>query len=358
MATIEGKLHLDHGVVVTLDCLGQTFTSTIDDLEVHLDFPRAEVIPRLPEEDGPPGDLLFIEPAWATDPWGWSSPHTNAPADSREWAIPLLTHWTSGDDQPTGAASVRTVRLWFNGTGDFSEDSALGTRVMQAKDAWLSRLSNWIECLARQQVSSRDDTKLRQRRTLDKVLWIEAGGSSQLLDIGSAGWFRYDAVDAMTAEGMANVLRLAADDTTPDLAWQLLRDAHHAHGYGEHRRAVVDAASAVEIGCTRWLERRLVGLEEDVAALILGARVTLGPKLGQAKSLGLDVPDDVHELLSLRNQAIHRGAAPNREATARTLATAREALNRFDPEHHDLIIRSTMTLPAPEADSLPFRAFT
>ncbi|MDQ0648714.1 hypothetical protein QFZ53_002910 [Microbacterium natoriense] len=348
MTIIEGRLNLDHGVIVTTDCLGKTFTSKIADVEVNVELPRAQTIARPLEEDGPPGDLYVIEPVWASSPWNWRSLLGDAPEEPNEWGAPLLTDWTSGEDLPSGAVSVRSARLWFSGVGEFSRDSELGTRVMDAKDAWLSRVSNWVECLTLQHISSRDDTKLRQRRTLDKILWTDTGGSSELLDIGHAGWSRYGPIDAMTADGFSNVLQLAAVDTVPDLAWQLLRDSFHAHGYAEDRRAVIDAAAALEVGYSRWLEDRLDGVDAQVAELILGSRATLGLKLEQAKVLGWVAPAGTGDLVSLRNRAVHGGYSPTQMTAARVLAAAREALGLFDPAHSDLIARSTRSFPIPE----------
>jgi hypothetical protein len=119
-------------------------------------------------------------------------------------------------------------------------------------------------------------------------------------------------VRPLRAQEWAGVLELVRDGKEPPLEEVLSRDARAAHRRGAYRRAIIDAATALEIVLGRHVRSRADQLPERQQARI-GKRTALGDYISIAEHSGLQFAVPVVRLRwlnILRNDAAHRGAAP------------------------------------------------
>ncbi|MFI7025185.1 hypothetical protein ACIBMZ_20955 [Micromonospora sp. NPDC049900] len=119
-------------------------------------------------------------------------------------------------------------------------------------------------------------------------------------------------VRPLSGQEWAFILGLVRDGREPPLEEVLSRDSRAAHRRHANRRAIIDAATALEIALGRLVRSRADELPERQRGRI-GGRTALGDYISIAEHSGLQlaVPvDRLRWLNNLRNDAAHRGAAP------------------------------------------------
>ncbi|WP_431895764.1 hypothetical protein [Micromonospora haikouensis] len=116
----------------------------------------------------------------------------------------------------------------------------------------------------------------------------------------------------LRAQEWANILGLVRDGKEPPLEEVLSRDARAAHRRNANRRAIIDAATALEIALGRHVRGHADQLPETQRRRI-SERTALGDYISIAEHSGLQLAVPVNRLRrlnKLRNDAAHRGAAP------------------------------------------------
>jgi hypothetical protein len=117
----------------------------------------------------------------------------------------------------------------------------------------------------------------------------------------------------LRAQEWADILGLVRDGKEPPLEEVLSRDARAAHRRNTDGRAIIDAATALEIALGRHVRSHADQLPEKQRGRI-SKRTALGDYISIAEHSGLQlaVPvDRLRWLNNLRNDAAHRGAAPS-----------------------------------------------
>ncbi|WP_018789007.1 hypothetical protein [Micromonospora sp. CNB394] len=119
-------------------------------------------------------------------------------------------------------------------------------------------------------------------------------------------------VRPLRAQEWAAILGFVRDGLEPPLEEVLSRDARAAQRRGANRRAIIDAAIALEIALGRHVRSHRDQLPEGLQRRI-GERTALGGYIAIVEDSGLQVAvpvDRLRWLNTLRNDAVHRGAAP------------------------------------------------
>ncbi|WP_247686730.1 hypothetical protein [Micromonospora sp. C31] len=116
----------------------------------------------------------------------------------------------------------------------------------------------------------------------------------------------------LRAREWADILGFVRDGKEPPLEEVLSRDARAAHRRNAYRRAIIDAATALEIALGRHVRSHVDQLPERQRGRI-SERTALGDYISIAEHSGLQLAVPVDRLRWLnkrRNDAAHRGAAP------------------------------------------------
>lgn len=114
------------------------------------------------------------------------------------------------------------------------------------------------------------------------------------------------------------ILNFVREGTEPPLEEILSRDARAAQRRGANRRAVLDAATAVEIALGQHIRDRGTELPQSQQKRI-NDRTALGDYISIAEDSHIDLAvaiDQLRAVNKLRNNAAHRGEAPDNWATA------------------------------------------
>lgn len=119
------------------------------------------------------------------------------------------------------------------------------------------------------------------------------------------------------------ILAAVRDGKEPPLEYLLTRDANAAFARGFYRRAVIDAATALEIALVRILDEKLEELPERQRKRLQGATLGRSIDIANASGFEFDVPfEDLKRLNNARIDAVHRAQAPDYVDTHILLAVA------------------------------------
>lgn len=109
------------------------------------------------------------------------------------------------------------------------------------------------------------------------------------------------------------ILAAVRDDVEPPVVELLIRDARAAFARGFYRRAIIDAAAALEIALVHTLDDRIEELPEKQRGR-LDNRPSLGVYISIAEISGFEFEvtfEELRRLVDSRNDAAHRVQAPN-----------------------------------------------
>lgn len=192
---------------------------------------------------------------------------------------------------------------------------------------WFDCVRTWVEILTEQDLDP--NHRVYDAETIGAGLTFISPPHK-----GELG-FRLDTppIRPVSAHQWVMILAAVQNGVEPPLEEVLLRDGRAAFTRRFYRRAVIDAAAAVEIVLARNLVGRAEELPEKQCARLEG-RPTLGAYIDIAKVSGVkfDVTFEALERLSRsRNDAVHRGQSPDDLATRSLLQIATDFLGAHGP---------------------------
>lgn len=216
-------------------------------------------------------------------------------------------HIVSSNEGRPVAARVETLTI------EIPELQADEARAAQGSaEQWMRRVVRWIEVLGKQPVR----------------LGFGARGSHEVIgndwyDIGVSPAARHHVGDVVIqgvvrsrgfpADEWSRACSEASRDVEPPLAHCTLADARDALLRGDARRAVIDAATAVEVAVTMALREALAATTpEPVVDTVMKQTSDISRRLHLARAAQLPVPIDAKDaLLDQRNAVVHRGEEPS-----------------------------------------------
>lgn len=191
-----------------------------------------------------------------------------------------------------------------------------------AVDGWFDAVRTWVETRTGQDLDP-------GHRIYDAVMhgvgltFIEP----QLEHTGLSMTLTTPRIIPLSARDWAMIVESVREGLEPPLEEVLSRDARAAHTRGHYRRAIVDAATALEIALYRVikaevnpdvLSARLRGQLKSPKPPTLGACLTIAEQAG----LAFEVPfNDLKQLNDLRIAAVHHGSAAGSRVTAHAVQT-------------------------------------
>lgn len=309
-AVIEGYYDWGPGVVVTADCLGHSYQTALAGRALIVTVPAFDgtAIAESPLRYKRPDNFVDVDPPNA---WG------------------ELRGWNVAEDGPVipVLVCIKRVRLWFPVTPAEAADPNLGPALDNLLSPWWDALSSWIEVATGQDLANLGHRRPKQPQTFH--LWGgNADGTMRPLAMAfhATG---FPPSHPLLSHGLQACLSAVAKGQAAPQERLHLSVAGSLHNNGQWRRAVIDAATAAEVGITSWIDSNAdAKVKKDLAKKppALGALWRLYEKLGGA------VPDDFQKLVvDPRNDAAHRGMALTSEHPAAAIDATAALLNEATP---------------------------
>lgn len=149
-------------------------------------------------------------------------------------------------------------------------------------------------------------------------------------------------IEALNEPHWRHALDLASRNNSPPVEYSQARSARIQLRVHQYRRAVIDAASAVELTLTDLLHANIANLPAGIQHHLNEDKQTLGwlvDTLTNARRLppavtavSTQLPSDLKTgLVEVRNDVIHRHRTPSNGEAARAVAIATEVLKIVKP---------------------------
>lgn len=273
---------------VMCDALGATYPTGYGDLRFDVVMPTDQ-----PPVGGPPAVAgIALRPELTGEQVVWAKDFAAYIPDSRRPATALHRVAMTDVDGP----SYDGHRSWCTANHQLAE---------QVND-WFDSVRTWAEVLTGQDLDP-------SHRVYDAE---SVGGGLTFIEPphdGALGFtYAMPHIRPLHAQEWAGILRFVRDGRQPPLEEVLSRDARAAHRRNANRRAIIDAATALEITLGRHV-RSVADQLPEAQRNRINQRTALGGYIDIAEQshLQLAVPvDRLRWLNNLRNDAAHRGATP------------------------------------------------
>lgn len=176
----------------------------------------------------------------------------------------------------------------------------------------------------------------------DPVMWLEE-------EPDMAPTFFYEPNNPVALDTWRHAIYHASESDEVPLTLLLVYRAFKAWQEGDHRQAVVDAASAFELTLHATLKRAIDDSDRQglgIADTILKS-VTLGRMIGLANALGVWVPEDSsRRVVGTRNTTLHHGMPPDRRQTRALLHSTAQLMSHYEPTLNYTGLNCEHELPA------------
>ena len=208
-----------------------------------------------------------------------------------------------------------------------ASDANLGPELAGALSPWWGALSSWIEVLTGQDLAKPGDRRPKQPQTFH--LWRgNLDGTMWPLPFVLHG-IPFPHVNPLNSLGLLGCLSAVAAGKGAPPERLHLSDARSLHNDGQWRRAVIDTATAAEVGITSWIDNNA---EPDVKADLKKNSWTLGALWRLYQDIGGAVPDNFHDVVvKPRNDAAHRGMSLTREQSEAAINATAKLLDGTTP---------------------------
>lgn len=180
-------------------------------------------------------------------------------------------------------------------------------QLAQSIDTWFDGVRTWVEILTGQDLDPRH--RVYDAEAVGDGLTFIAPPHQDALGIT----ITTPRVRPLRHDEWTTILNLVREGTEPPLEEVLSRDARAAQRRNANRRAVIDAATALETTLGRHIRTLLPTLPESQQKRI-NDRTALGDYISIAEQSGLVLAvavERLREVNKLRNDAAHRGEAPD-----------------------------------------------
>jgi hypothetical protein len=315
---------------VTLDfdaeCLGTTTATKLAGLDVEIVLPSAEQYPDGRPYVGPPPtpgvreDIDWSEQLHYEYPWG-GVVSTHADRRLGKGAVVEVDHLL--------------LRVRVEPGVDKTAAQGIADQVVPALKPWMHLLADWVEVI-RKTYLDRAEFPGEQRISIgsDLVLWYFDGERGHSLSRGMiVGPPGYIGRKGMALSEWHLALGLAEAQRKLPTEYVYLRDARGLLRGRANRRSVLDSATAAEISLAKLLDAHIASESESDRKAIRKSNNNLGRLITTLpKKYGIALRDDIQSgLATPRNDAIHAGIEPSRDAVRLALDIAAELVELATP---------------------------
>jgi hypothetical protein len=244
--------------------------------------------------------------------------------DDRDWPFGGVASWKQ--DEVVEFTAHRLLALPRHRV-----TAAEARKLKLAVDGWVLSLETWIDVVAR--ADQRKRTIRIDHQGNSALVWLNRGEQSgELIPGQQRVMFEFGNALAITPWQWGKVLRNVSDRTVPPEAHLFLRDARHALNSGQHRRSVLDSATAAELSLAKLRDDYLGSSDGRLAGYVGRKARQIGGLSRFLKDMGRRLPDGIEgDLNEPRNRAIHAGHELDEETADAALGKAEEVVDLAFP---------------------------
>ncbi|WP_338462132.1 hypothetical protein VZH09_01095 [Synechococcus elongatus IITB7] len=316
MRQIFGVVSFTEPLYCAADSLGKTISISLQGIEGSL------TLPSLPTWD-------------ESEKNSWHKPLLG-PLPARSWKRGgELIFWGCPISYPQGEASVELALFEF--LVESGNIDATAQLIYSNFDDWLQLFEQYIKLITKQGTKN-NILDPNRTKNIDLVFY----DNCQLTSIVPSN--REEPVviieqsvdESLHLNQLEYASQLASRSCKPHLHYQMLLEAYSARRRNDYRKAIIEAATALEIGLTTRLEEELKLRGVSFGEKLLQKFKMLSGRLELAKLLEIPLPNkNYYELiLNPRNDVIHRATSPDKNLTDKVIFEVEEILYSISPQVH------------------------
>lgn len=255
------------------------------------------------------------------------------PIQARTWKKgENLIYWGSLNSYPQGDATVLLALMEFPSSHDHLESDA--QKIYEGFGIWLKLFEEYVILLTtqntRNNVSVSGESKSIEILTLKEArLKYIPRTTHPIVTIESSDVDKY-----LHLEQLIEAARLSSKSLPPRFQYQLILEAYKARKDSDYRKAIVEAANALEACLTERIMEEFDRQRLSFGEKLLQKFRMLGGRFELVKLLGIALPNKDYESLinKPRNDVIHRGAFPDKKLANQVITEVEELLRLFSPQ--------------------------
>jgi len=258
------------------------------------------------------------------------------PSEARTWKEGEdLMFWGMPHSYPDGESAVEQALFEFALEPDSFESATL--RIQAGFWPWLDLFEKYVILLCTKGRSSRvtlDNARANQiqllhlddsKRAFKHITYPR----NLIISLASGGDLR--------REQFEEISRMSSELLPPCLEYLLLIEAYIALKDEDYRKAIIEAANALEVSLTNRI------LEEfKTQGVVYGEKILekfrmLGGRFDLARTVGIPLPDKDYKKLVMepRNNVVHKAGFPDRKLAQQVISDVDELLKLFSPKIHE-----------------------
>lgn len=256
------------------------------------------------------------------------------PAAARNWKRgENLIDWGRPFSFSTGkGATVTRALMEFQAMLDDFE--ALAQRIHNGMGHWLHLFEQYVALLT--------EPKTRRRRSAsnrtDRIeLLADDGHELRLIQSDEPRVFTIymsETDDSLHLENLKEACRLSSLGVSPRLEYQLMLEAYSARRNADYRKAIIEAATALEVSLTKRALEEFRTLKISFGTKLLKKFRTLNGRLELVRLLSIPFPDKNYKRLIVdpRNDVAHEADFPGETLAVQVIAEVEQLLRVFSPQ--------------------------
>jgi hypothetical protein len=192
-------------------------------------------------------------------------------------------------------------------------------------DPWAARLTRWISVMVNQPLD--ESGRLKASFTEGERLVVVGRCSGEFSEPVHIAWSAPEIrdVEPVTRDTWWRAVHLASDHADPTPVEHLVADSELALALADHRLAVIQAATAVELVLSRLLTTHVAALQSPLASALVEERRTLGVLVRLLTPI-FDLPSDLADLVAIRNRAVHGNYVPTADEASEVVRLGRQVM--------------------------------
>lgn len=311
-SAVQGLIEFPQSLFCFSDSIGQTVDIEIAGRKGVL------ILPSLPEWEPEESDPLR---KWLL-----------APPKAKKWKRgekPIF--WGRPTSYPTVCADIERAYVEFDCDAD-SRDSVAQDIYLEFPK-WYELFDDYVVLLSKQR--TRREANIGQGRERIE-LYFDGGEELQRISPSqpiTLTAYVSSGTDALRLSQFQQAAFLSSRSLPPRLEYRLLLQAYVARNTADHRKAIIEAANALEVALTSRITEEFRRQEIAFGDALMKKFRMLGGRFELARAMNISLPDINYTELVVtpRNEVIHRSRFPDMNLVNQAIAAVEQLLEVLSP---------------------------
>ena len=273
--------------------------------------------------------------------WGINEDHPLdrpllGPGQARTWKQgERLMFWGKPHSYPDGESAVEQALFQFPLEPESFENDA--ERIYNGFGPWLDLFEKYVILLSTQGRCSRVTVKHPRANQIHLLHHEESKPGFNHITYPQSVALNIAKGGDLQREQFEEISRMSSELLPPRLEYILLLEAYTARRNQDYRKAIIEAANALEVSLTNRISEEFKTQGVAFGEKLLEKYRMLGGRFELARIVGIPLPDKDYTKLVMnpRNDVVHKSGFPDEKLARQVILEVEEILLLFSPTIHE-----------------------